>query len=106
MSTKNWLIFKEIAGNPAVQALFDSAVDDITSGTPPPLNQDYPVGFMVAGQKLLGTAVLEYRLHQAPVADLAYPGLRDFVARLRALLGWNEIGHTLHRWVHAWLRDP
>ncbi|MDH0363934.1 DUF6138 family protein [Comamonas aquatica] len=106
MSTKNWLIFKEIAGNPAVQALFDSAVDDITSGTPPPLNQDYPVGFMVAGQKLLGTAVLEYRLRQESVADLAYPGLRDFVAHLRALLGWNEIGHTLHRWVHAWLRDP
>lgn len=106
MSTKNWLVYHDIAGNPAVQALFDSAVAQIAGGTPPPLNQDYPVGFMVAGQKLLGTAVLEYRLRQAPAADLAYPDLRDFVARLRVLLGWNEIGHTLHRWVHAWLRDP
>jgi hypothetical protein len=106
MSTKNWLIFKEIAGNPAVQALFDSAVADITSGTPPPLNRDYPVGFMVAGQKLLGSAVLEYRLSQESLAHFSRADLRDFVEQMRALLGWNEIDHTLHRWVHAWLRDP
>jgi hypothetical protein len=106
MSTKNWLIFKEIAGNPAVQALFDRAVAQIAGGTPPPLNRDYPVGFMVEGQKLLGSAVLEYRLSQEALAHFSRTDLRDFVEQMRALLGWNEIDHTLHRWVHAWLRDP
>lgn len=106
MSNKNWLVFDEIAQNPKVQALFDSAVAQIASGTPPKLNKHYPMGFMVDGQKLLGTSVLEYRLSQEPISSFSHANMRDFAEKMRALLGWNEISYQLHLWVQAHLRDP
>ncbi|MDR0216136.1 MAG: DUF6138 family protein [Comamonas sp.] len=106
MSNKNWLVFDEIAQNPKVQALFDDAVAQISSGNPPKLNKHYPIGFMVDGQKLLGTSVLEYRLSQEPVASFSHANMRNFAEKMRALLGWSEISYQLHLWVEAHLRDP
>ena len=52
MSKKNYFVFHEIAQDPKVQALFDSAVAQIASGNPPKLNKHYPIGVMIDGQKL------------------------------------------------------
>lgn len=106
MSKKNYFVFHEIAQDPKVQALFDSAVAQIASGNSPRLNKHYPIGVMVDGQKLLGSSVMEYRLSQESLTDFHYEQLRDFCEKMRLLLGWNEIDYQLRQWVEQNLRDP
>lgn len=108
MNGRNWVTCDDTLRDDAVRAAFDQAVEQVNAGTAQPrgLRGDYPIGFIVDGHKILGTSVLEYAITRVPAAEFDAQVAWTFTARMRALLGWNEIDYTLHQWVEKRLRDP
>ena len=63
-------------------------------------------GFDTDGEKLLGSAVLEYALGLVPADEFDAAAARDFSERMRALFGWYDITYTLTQWVEKRLCTP
>lgn len=108
MNQRNYLIFDDALQDESVRPVFDRAVERVNDGTlrARGLNGDYPMGFVVDGQGILGTAVLEFGIGLVPAGEFDYEQARAFTERMRVLLGWNDIDYTLERWVERRLRDP
>ncbi|MGC3953081.1 MAG: hypothetical protein QM804_02310 [Propionicimonas sp.] len=103
----DWLTLDDARTDPAAKAVFDAAVAQVNDGTATVqrLNERGLTGFIVDGQKVPDTALLEYAF-AIPAAEFDDEAARAFTERLRQLLGWNRIDYTLHQWVERRLRDP
>lgn len=103
----DWLTLDDARTDPAAKAVFDAAVAQVNDGTATVqrLNERGLTGFIVDGQKVPDTALLEYAF-AIPAAEFDHEAARAFTERLRQLLGWNRIDYTLHQWVERRLRDP
>ena len=107
MSHRDWLIFEDALRDPLLRGTFDSAFAQINGDCARSfsLGEGYPVCILINGQKILGTALLEYGLHRIHPAENA-DGARTFVEIMRALLGWGEISYSLRMWLEAHLCTP
>lgn len=93
--------------DPLIRGLFDAAVEAVNAGTQKLNTQDWP-SIVVDRQRLLGSAVLEYRLGvgAGPAATFDAGAAWEFTERMRGLLGWEEISYGLRLWVRNRLRNP
>lgn len=106
MSGIDYLVLDDALRDVDARALFDRAVLEIRDGTAVPQKLSRGIGFVVAGQGILGTAVLEYGIGLIPAEEFAFDSARDFAERARVLLGWHSISSTLREWVDQRLCVP
>lgn len=108
MTQRGWLVLDDAREDPAWGQLFDRAVAGLASGgaDAPQVDQSYPKGFVIDGQKILGSAVLEYALQRRPASQFDAAAAQTLMERVRQSLGWNDIASTLDRWVEQHVRDP
>lgn len=106
MADIEYLIFDDALRNPECRAIFDRGVHGVLDGSLRAQKLSRAPGFVVDGQPILGTALLEYGIGLTPAADFDAEQARAFSERMRLLLGWYEISYTLRLWVEKRLCKP
>lgn len=106
MSEIEYLIFDDALRNRECRPIFDRGVQGVQGGSLPAQKLSRAPGFVVDGQPILGTALLDYAIGLVPASEFEFEYARSFAERMRALLGWHEISYTLRLWVEKRLCKP
>lgn len=106
MSGIDYLVFDDALRDAEARALFDRAVQEIRDGVAVTQKLSRGSGFVVDGQRILGTAVLEYGIGLTPADTFTFDSAHDLAERARVLLGWHTISSTLREWVDQRLCAP
>lgn len=108
MTAIDYLVFDDALRDTTVRPAFDRALAAVADGTAGAviLRGSSTKGFVVDGHRILGTSLLQYGISLTPAAEFDAGSARELCERMRALLGWNEIGHTLRVWVEKRLGTP
>lgn len=106
MADIEYLVFADALRDTGTRAVFDRTVQAVNDGTARRVKLSRGQGFDTAGEKLLGSAVLEYALGLVPADEFDAAAARDFSERMRALFGWHDITYTLTQWVETRLCSP
>ena len=77
MSGIDYPVLDDALRDADARALFDRAVQETRDGTAVPQKLSRGSGFVVAGQRMLGTAVLEYGIGLIPADEFAFDSARD-----------------------------
>lgn len=106
MAGIEYLVFDDALHDTSKRAVFDRTIAAVKDGTARRVKLSRGQGFDTDGEKLLGSAVLEYALGLVPADEFDAAAARDFSERMRALFGWYDITYTLTQWVEKRLCTP
>ena len=101
-----YLIFDDALQRPECRPIFDRGVQGVLDGSLTAKKLSRAPGFVVDGQPILGTALLEYAIGLVPASEFEFERARSIAERMRVLLGWHEISYTLRLWVEKRLCKP
>lgn len=108
MSGRDWLIFEDALRDDQARVVFEHTVARVGHGSAEvrTLAGESIQGFIVDGQKVLGTAVLEFFLGTGSADEFQAAPAQAFTEKMRALLGWYEISYTLRLWAERRICKP
>ena len=108
MSGRDRLIFEDALRDERARAVFEHTVEQVNDGTAVvrKLAGESIQGFIVEGQKVLGSAVLEFFLGTGSADEFQSASAQVFSEKMRALLGWHEISYTLRLWAERRICKP
>ncbi|WP_124515917.1 DUF6138 family protein [Burkholderia ubonensis] len=103
----DYLIYEDSVRRPETKPVFEAVIAQINAGTARVRELSRGEGFQAGGQRVLGTAVLEFFLARQNADGFDADASQAFADKMRRLLGWTEISYSLKTfWFEATVRDP
>ncbi len=106
MTGIEYLVFEDALRDEHARAVFERTVQAVNDGTARRVELSRGHGFETDGEKILGSAVLEYALGLVPADEFDATAAQAFAERIRRLFGWHDITFTLTQWVEQRLCAP